>query len=72
LGKAYLHIKQFSKAAENLRAARAIDTYGDVHFQLAQALKQIGDEAGAEAARAESRRIREAQLEREQRLRLGP
>ena len=71
LGKAYLRLKLFREAAAELEAAKSVDRYGDVHFQLAVVLKQLGREKEAAAALRESGRIRERQHAREQKLVLG-
>jgi tetratricopeptide (TPR) repeat protein len=68
LGKAYLHLEHFQEAAAELEAAKSVDRYGDVHFQLAAALKKLGREEEAATALRESRQIREQEHAREQRL----
>lgn len=71
LGKAYLHLNRFAEAAIHLEKALAVDRSGDIHFQLAAALRKLGREKEADAALAGSKRIREREHQREQKLRLG-
>jgi tetratricopeptide (TPR) repeat protein len=71
LGKAYLRLGNYGRAVPLLEAARRIDTYGEIHFQLSQALRKLGRAEAADGALLESKRVRQAQQEREQRLRLG-
>ncbi|MGH9630391.1 MAG: tetratricopeptide repeat protein [Bryobacteraceae bacterium] len=71
IGKAYLHLGRAADAAPHLERARAIDTYGDIHFQLATALRKMGRTGDAREALERSSQIRREQREREQRLRLG-
>ncbi|PYT29438.1 MAG: hypothetical protein DMG57_11715 [Acidobacteria bacterium] len=71
LGRALLHLGRYQEAVPHLEAASSIDEHGDIHFQLANALQQLGRKAEAEQAIAESKRIRARELEREQKLRLG-
>ena len=72
LGKAYLHMGEYAKAAEQLRLAAPADDQGEIHYQLAQALKKLGNGKEAEEAMNRSTEIRRAALEREQRLRRQP
>jgi len=71
LGKAYYRLERYAMAVPHLQAALRIDSYGDIHFQLGQTLRKLGRHEEAARALAESKRIRDAQLAREQRLRLG-
>ena len=71
LGKAYLHLNRFEEAAIHLEKALAVDRFGDIHFQLAAALRKLGRKKEADAALAESTRIREREHRREEKLRLG-
>ena len=68
LGKAYLHLQRFAEAAAQLEEALAVDRYGDVHFQLATALQKLERGPEAAAALAESKRIRDRERQREQKL----
>ncbi len=71
LGRAYLHLGQFQEAAAQLRQAAPSDDLGDIHYQLATALRKLGRTAEADDALKESTRLREGQLERERRLKSG-
>lgn len=68
LGRAYLHLGRFEQAAEELVRAAPGDDRGDVHYQLATALRKLGRTREADQALQESNKLREAQLQREQRL----
>jgi tetratricopeptide (TPR) repeat protein len=68
LGRAYLHTGRFREAAEQLSKASDADERGDIHYELATALRKLGREDEAKAALAKSAAIREAALQREQRI----
>ncbi|MCU1293460.1 MAG: tetratricopeptide repeat protein [Bryobacterales bacterium] len=68
LGRAYSHLGQYEKAAIELAKAAPADERGDVHYQLSIALRKLGRIDEADAALKHSAAIREAQLQREQRL----
>lgn len=68
LGRAYLHLGQFSNAVTELELASANDDRGEIHFQLSQALRKLGRTDEAETAAKESVSLRQAQLKREQDL----
>ncbi len=68
LGKAYLHLQRYDEAIEHLQRGCPIDTHGDIHYQLGQALRAKGRNADAAQAFEESKRLRDQQLTREQRL----
>jgi tetratricopeptide (TPR) repeat protein len=68
LGRAYLHTGRFKEAAEQLSKASDADERGDIHYELATALRKLGREAEANAALSKSAAIREAALRREQRI----
>ena len=73
LGKAYFHLGRYAEALRYLETACAIDERGDVHYQLATALRKLGRSAEAQEALRVSQTLRERQLEREQRLKgVGP
>jgi len=57
------------EAAAQLEKALPVDRQGDIHFQLATALQKLRRGAEAAQAFAESKRIRDRELEREQQLR---
>ncbi len=69
LGQAYLHLGQYEKAVVELRQAADADERGEVHYQLSVALRKLGRTREADSAVKKSTEIREAQLQREQRLR---
>ena len=64
LGRAYLHLGQYEKAVEQLEKAAPADQQGEIHYQLATALKKLGRDSEAEAAMRVSQQVREADLER--------
>lgn len=68
LGKAYFHLDRYTEALSYLEKARPIDERGDIHYQLATALRKLGRGAEAQEALRVSQALRERQLEREQRL----
>ncbi|MDQ2712286.1 MAG: tetratricopeptide repeat protein [Acidobacteriota bacterium] len=68
LGRAYFHLGQFEKAVEAFTSALDSDEKGDVHYQLATALRKLGRMSEAETAMRESNVLRKAELKREQEL----
>ncbi len=64
LGRAYLHLGRYREAAEQLEKAAEIDVQGDIHFQLATALRKLGREREAQEAIRQSTEIRQADLSR--------
>ncbi len=68
LGRAYSHLGQYEDAALELSKAAASDDRGDIHYQLSIVLRKLGRAEEAEAALKKSNAIRQAQLQREQRL----
>jgi len=64
LGRAYLHLRNYEKAVAQLKLASAADQQGDIHYQLATALKKLGRVQEAEEAMRLSTQIREAEQER--------
>lgn len=68
LGRAYAHLGQYEQAALELSKAAVSDDRGDIHYQLSIALRKLGRIEEADAALKESNTIRQAQLQREQRL----
>ena len=68
LGRAFFHLKQYAAAAPELSQAAALDTDGEIHYQLSIALKNLGQTAEAEAALRKSSALRTEQLNRSQRL----
>jgi tetratricopeptide (TPR) repeat protein len=72
LGRAYLHLERYDKAVEELGKAAAADQQGDIHYQLATALKKLGRDQEAQRAMRASRQIREADLERARKRKAQP
>ena len=72
LGRAYFHLKQYENAAEELTRATDLDSDGDIHYQLSISLKNLGRTEEADVALNKSREIREAQLNKAQRLHAVP
>jgi tetratricopeptide (TPR) repeat protein len=72
LGRAYLHLERYDKAVEELEMAAAADQQGDIHYQLATALKKLGRDQEAQRAMRESRQIREADLDRARKRKTQP
>ncbi len=68
LGRAYLHLAQYSDAAVELQKAASADEQGDIHYQLSVALRKLGRSQEAEEAMKESVAIRQANSARDQRL----
>lgn len=63
LGKAYLQRQDFAKAEIEFRKAATYDPEGNVHYLLGTAYKNLGKTFEANAAFAESRRIKLERLE---------
>jgi tetratricopeptide (TPR) repeat protein len=70
LGRAYLHLEKFEEAARELKLALDADVQGDIHYQLSIALRKLGRDQEADTAMRASAAIRQAELKREQSLRL--
>jgi tetratricopeptide (TPR) repeat protein len=68
LGRAYLHLSQYEAAVQELSKAAISDEQGGVNYQLSIALRKLGRTKEADAALKESARIRQAKLERDERL----
>ena len=66
-----LHLGQFENAVEELTRAAPSDDRGDIHYQLATGLRKLGRAQEADEALKKSKEIRQAQLDREQRLKLA-
>ncbi|HEY1949171.1 MAG TPA: tetratricopeptide repeat protein, partial [Bryobacteraceae bacterium] len=62
LGKAFYQRREFSKAAPELKKALATDSDGSVHYFLGVAYRELGRDADARAAFAESSRIKDERL----------
>jgi len=68
LGKAYFHLGRYRAAVPYLQKARPIDERGDLHYQLATALRELHLPKEAAAALEVSAELRRRSLERDQRL----
>ena len=72
LGTAYMRMGKFAEAIPRLEKAAPLDHMGNVHFQLYQAYRKVGEAALAQKALARSQDIRRSSLERDQALIMGP
>jgi tetratricopeptide (TPR) repeat protein len=68
LGRAYAHLGENAKAAKQLEWAAPSDERGDIHYELSIALRKLGRIEASETALNRSKELRQAQLEKEQRL----
>jgi tetratricopeptide (TPR) repeat protein len=68
LGRAYFHLGQFAKSTTELAKAAVIDEQGDIHYQLSICFRKLGRTEEADAALKRSNEIRDARLQREERL----
>jgi len=59
LGRAYLRTHQASLAASQLERAVALDRYGDLHYMLYQAYRDLGKDDLAKSALAQSQALRQ-------------
>jgi tetratricopeptide (TPR) repeat protein len=71
LGTAYVRLRQFAKAVPNLEKAAALDHYGNLHYQLFLAYKNLGEADLARKALEQSQHLRTSSLEHDQALILG-
>jgi tetratricopeptide (TPR) repeat protein len=71
LGTAYIRMGKFAEAIPRLEKAAPLDHMGNVHFQLYQAYRKLGEAALAQKALARSQDIRRSSLERDQALIMG-
>ena len=62
LGTTYMHLGKAAQAAPELEKALPLDYYGDLHFQLYRAYKDLGQTAAAEKALTTSKQLREKTL----------
>jgi len=58
LGKAYLRAGQAALAAPELKKAVALDRYGDIHYLLYEAYRDLGEKELAQTTLAESQELR--------------
>ena len=71
LGTAYVRLRKFEEAIPNLRRAATLDHYGNIHYQLYQAYRKLGQEDLAKEALARSQEIRQNSLEHDQAAVMG-
>ncbi len=71
LGTAYVRMGQFADAVPRLEKAAALDHFGNIHYQLYQAYRKLGETELAQKALARSQDIRRSSLERDQALVMG-
>lgn len=71
LGTAYLRMGQYSKAIPKLQKAAATDHYGNVHYQLYEAYRKLGQPELAKKELALSQHLRQSYLERDQAVIMG-
>src|ERR1700676_1073548 len=71
LGTAYVRLGQFANAIPKLEKAAPLDHYGNVHYQLYLAYRQLGQAELAQKALARSQDLRRSSLEHDQALILG-
>jgi tetratricopeptide (TPR) repeat protein len=71
LGTAYVRLGQFANAIPKLEKAAPLDHYGNVHYQLSLAYRQLGQAELAQKALARSQDLRRSSLEHDQALILG-
>lgn len=66
LGTAYMRMGRFADAIPRLQKAAASDHYGNIHYQLFQAYRKLGETDLAQKALLRSQEIRRSSLERDQ------
>lgn len=71
LGTAYVRMGQFSNAVPRLQKAAPLDHLGNIHYQLYQAYRKLGETELAQKALARSQEIRRSSLEHDQALVMG-
>jgi tetratricopeptide (TPR) repeat protein len=71
LGTAYVRMGQFAEAIPRLEKAAPLDHMGNIHFQLYQAYRKLGESELAQKALARSQEIRRSSLEHDQALIMG-
>ena len=71
LGTAYVRMGQFADAVPRLEKAASLDHFGNIHYQLFQAYRKLGQPELAQKALARSQDIRRSSLERDQALVMG-
>jgi tetratricopeptide (TPR) repeat protein len=71
LGTAYIRMGKFSEAIPSLEKAAPLDHIGNIHYQLYQAYRKLGEAELAQKALARSQDIRRSSLEHDQALIMG-
>jgi tetratricopeptide (TPR) repeat protein len=72
LGTVYIRLGKFAEAVLPLERAAPLDHMGNIHYQLFQAYRKLGQNELAEKALARSQEIRRSSLEHDQALIMGP
>ena len=72
LGTVYIRLGKFAEAVPPLERAAPLDHMGNIHYQLYQAYRKLGQNELAEKALARSQEIRRSSLEHDQALIMGP
>ena len=71
LGTAYVRLGQFAEAIPRLEKAASLDHYGNIHYQMYQAYRKLGESELAQKALARSQEIRRSSLEHDQAVIMG-
>ena len=71
LGTAYIRMGKFAEAVPSLERAAPLDHMGNIHYQLYQAYRKLGETGLAQKALARSQEIRRSSLEHDQAVILG-
>jgi tetratricopeptide (TPR) repeat protein len=71
LGTAYVRMGKFADAVTRLEKAAPLDHVGNIHYQLYQAYRKLGQTELAQKALARSQDIRRSSLEHDQALIMG-
>jgi tetratricopeptide (TPR) repeat protein len=71
LGTAYIRMGKFAEAVPALEKAAPLDHIGNIHYQLYQAYRKLGEAELAQKALARSQDIRRSSLEHDQALIMG-
>ena len=71
LGTALIRMGKFADAVPRLEKAAPLDHMGNIHYQLYQAYRKLGEAELAQKALARSQEIRRSSLERDQALIMG-
>jgi tetratricopeptide (TPR) repeat protein len=72
LGTVYIRMGKFADAVPRLERAAPLDHMGNIHYQLFQAYRKLGETGLAEKALTRSQEIRRSSLEHDQALIMGP